>query len=389
MIKLIGDENMVKKGMLGLLILFMIPIVWGIQVNSSTEIYSFDISNCQVNNSNIGCGAVDVRFSCNITPYSYIDYTLFRINGSDFTTSRNNEIFYYDWHKGITPISTDIYIGLDRGQIHDIGSGDALFFPNATTHLTCSACNYNISADPCMINNTRIVHYVGDNTPNCTSYNDTESCDYCVTDWQVASTCLENNTEYRQYADNNACYNITGLYSDSCEASFIDCDTWKPCNFLGDDMNCDFDANPLINVGGNKIYWKCSITNSTGNYSCISYVKESGAIIQTSPQQKTYSSGIIPLQQEAREFFTADNGLVQPYFTTENLKPNVTYVFGVQCSYANGTLRSEEYVTPLYRNLEGVAFTGIWLKDNIGYLFGAVILILIIIAVVMLVVRSR
>jgi hypothetical protein len=380
---------MVKNWIIILFVLLLIPIAYGIQVNSSTEIYSFEVTNCQANNSNIGCPAVDVRFSCNITPYAYIDYTLFRINGTDHTTLRSSEIFYYDWHKGITSNDIDTYIGLDRGQIHDIGGGDALFFPNASVHLVCDSCAYNITSDPCEINNTRIVHYVGDGSPNCTSYNDTESCDYCVPNWVISSNCLENNTEFRQYSDNNSCYNLTGLFSDSCDASFIDCDTWKSCSFLSGDMNCDFDVNPLINIGGNKIYWKCSITNSTGNYSCISYIKEQGAIIQTSPQQETFSSGIIARQQESREFFKAENGLVNPYFTTENLVTNKTYVFGVQCSYDGGTLTTEEYITPMYRNLEGVAYTGIWLKDNIGYILGGIILLLIIIAVAMLVVKSR
>lgn len=370
-----------------ILVLIALPIVYGVQVNSSTYIYSFEVLNCQANVSNIGCAAEDVRFSCNITPYLYIDYTLFRINGTDHTTSRSNEIFYYDWHKGITSSDTDAYVGLDRGQIHDISGGDALFFPNASVHLVCDACDYNITSDPCQINDSHLVHYIGSGIGNCTSFNASEACDYCTPDWQITSSCLENNTEFRQYQDDNACYNITGLYLDSCDASFIDCDLWKPCNFLGDDMSCDFDVNPLINVGGNKIYWKCSITNATGDYNCVSYVKQAGAIIQTSPQQETFSSGIFARQQETREFFTADNGLVNPYFTTENLYPNITYVFGVQCSYANGTLKTEQYITPSYRSLEGVAYTGVWLKDNIGYLIGGFILLIIIIALILVVMQ--
>lgn len=379
---------MKNKVILGLLALLLLPMVYAVQVNSSTEIYTFEILDCQANASTIGCPATDVRFSCNITPYAYIDWVQFRIDGDDLDTDRSSEIFYYDWHKPITNIDTDTYIEFDRGKIRDVGGGDALFFPDVSVHLVCDSCNYNITTDPCQIDNTQVVHYVGDGSPNCTSYNATESCDYCVTDWQVASTCLENNTEYRQYQDNNACYNITGLYSDSCDSSFIDCDTWKPCNYLGDDMDCDFDVNPLINVVGNKIYWKCTITNASQEYSCISYVKESGAIIQTNPQQSTYSSGLIPKEQEMREYFSATNGLVNPYFTTENLQTNKTYVFGVECSYPNGSLRAEEYVTPMYRNLDAVASRTIWVKDNLGFLLGALIFIVVIIGIIVLVVRK-
>jgi len=380
---------MVKKGILALLVLFLIPIVWGIQVNSTTEIYTFDVLNCQANNSNIGCPAVDVRFSCNITPYTYIDYTLFRINGTDHTTSRSSEIFYYDWHKPITPNDLDTYIQFERGQIHDIGGGDALFFPNVSVHLNCDSCNYNVSTDPCQINDTRIVHYVGDGSPNCTSYNASESCDYCPVDWQISSSCLENNTEYRQYQDNNVCYGLTGLYADTCAYSFVDCDTWKPCNFLGDDMACDFDVNPLIDLTQNRIYWKCTILNSTSNYDCISYVKQGGAIVQTNPQQKTYSSGLLSREQETREFFTATNGLVNPYFTTENLNNNITYVFGVECTNNNSNLKTEQYITPMYSNLDVVAYRSVWLKDNVGYLMGAFIFLVLIGIVIAMWVRSR
>jgi hypothetical protein len=378
-----------KRLLIMALVLFVIPIAYGIQVNSSTEIYSFNVENCSANTSTIGCSPADVRFSCDITPYAYIDYTLLRINGSDYTASRLNESFYYDWHKGTTPSDTDTNISFSRGQIHDIGGGDALFFPNISVHLLCDACNYNISTDPCLINNTQIIHYVGDGSPNCSSYNDTQSCDYCVTNWQINSTCLDNNTEFRQYEDENACYGITGLYSDSCGASFIDCDTWLPCDFLSDDMNCDFDINPLINIVGNKIYWKCLIGNNTETYNCISYVKQQGAIIQTSPQQTTYSSGIISKAEETREYFTAQNGLVQPYFTTENLKTNITYVFGVECSSPTGTLRTEEYITPMYRNLDDVAYRTIWVKDNLGYLIGGIMFLIIAIAIILLVVNKK
>jgi len=378
-------------GFLIILGLMLIAVgVQAIQVNSTTEIYTFQITNCQANVSNIGCQATDVRFSCDINPYTYIDWVQFRINDTDYTTQRTNENFYYDWHKPITPTDVDTYIEFDRGKIRDVSGGDALFFPsNVSVHLVCDSCNYNITYDPCLINDTRVVHYVGDGSPNCTSYTSTEACDYCVPDWEVVSTCLENNTEFRQYEDTNICSNITGLFSDTCDYSFIDCDTWKPCSFLSGDMDCDYDVNPLINIVGDKIYWKCSIENTTQDYNCISYVKQENSIIQTSPQQKTYSSGIFTRQQETREFFTADKGLVNPYFTTENLKANITYVFGVQCSYEGGTLKSEQYITPLYKNLEGVAYTTLWLKDNVGYVLGAIILLLIIIAIIMVVVSNR
>ena len=375
-----------KKLVWGLLLLMLLPMAYAIQVNSSTDIYSFEVLNCTANATNIGCAATDVLFSCNITPFAYIDYTLIRIDGVDHPTNRSNEIFSYNWHKAITTIDINTTVDFERGQIHDISDGDSLFFPNVSVNLLCDSCDWNITSDPCQINDTHFVQYVGDGSPNCTSYNATESCDYCTPSWEITSTCQQNNTEFRTYEDDNICYNLTSLYSDSCNYAHTDCDTLISCDYLVDDMTCDFDVNPLINIVDNKIYWKCS-TGDTQNYNCVSYVKQDGAIIQTSPQQTSYSSGIIPREQENREFFTAQNGLVNPYFTTENLNSNVTYVFGVECSYNNGTLVSEHYVTPMYRNMDSLAARSVWITQNAGYIIGGIIFLIIIIAVIALVVR--
>jgi len=371
-----------NKLILAMLILTLIPIVYGIQVNSSTEIYSFNVANCQADTASLGCADAYVRFNCSIDNYAYIDYVDYRILGVDYPTQRQNDNFYLDWHKGVTTITTNTTITFDRGTIHDVGAGVSLFFPGVSVPLNCHACNYNISYDACQTDDTRLAHYVGDGMGNCTSFNSTESCDYCTPNWQINSTCDTNNTEFRQYTDPNNCFAITGLSTDSCSYTFADCDTPISCSYLKSDMTCDYDINPLINIVGNKIDWKCTIPNSSINYNCISYVKQGTDTIQTNPQQKTYSSGVVPVQQETREFFTATNGLVNPYFTTENLKPDIQYIFGVECSYPGGTLKSEHYVTPLYRSLEDVAYRGVWLKDNIGFIVGGAIAFIVIVGLI-------
>ena len=372
-----------NKLWIALLILALIPIVYGVQVNSSTEIYSFDITDCQSDTASLGCADAYVRFNCSISNYAYIDYVDYRILGVDYSTSRLNNNFWLDWHKGVTTTTTNTSITFDRATIHDVGAGISLYFPGVSVPLNCHACNYNITYDACQNDDTHIAHYIGDGIGNCTSFNTTETCDYCTPDWEISSTCQTNNTEFRQYADSNSCYAITALYADSCSYTFADCDTLISCSYLKSDMDCDFDVNPLINIVGNKIYWKCTIPNSSIDYKCVSYVNLDGSIIQTSPQQKTYSSGVVPIQQETREFFTATNGLVNPYFTTENLKPNIQYIMGVECSYPGGTLKSEHYVTPLYRNLEDLAFRGVWFKDNIGFIIGGLIAFIIIVGVIL------
>jgi len=369
---------MEKTGVWMMLLLFLIPLAYGVQVNSSTEIYTFNVTGCQANESVIGCLPANVRFSCDISNYQFIDYTLFRIAGTDYLADRALQNFYYDWQKGMTPSTINTTINFDRGTIHDVSSGTALFFPAVSVRLDCKTCDRTVINGTCEINDTMLVQYIGDGSGNCTSFNMTESCDYCIPLWQITSTCSANNTEFRTYADSNNCFSATGLYSDSCDASFTDCNQNISCGYLSSQMDCDYDINPLIDVIGNRLYWKCTMNSSITDYSCISYVKQEGFIVQTNPQQKTYSSGLIPREQESREFFVAQNGLVNPYFTTENLKSNVSYVFGVQCSYQGGKLTTEHYVTPLYKNLDELASRTIWVKDNSGYLIGALIFLVVI-----------
>jgi surface protein len=246
----------------------------------------------------------------------------------------------------------------------------------------------------CLINNTQECNAVTDNNTCGLSYTGDYSefpplaCDYCIPNWIILSHCLTNSTELRTYSDVNDCYFITGDYTDLCDYFYDDCDEWVNCTYLLDEMNCGYDVNPLINLVGSRINWRCTI-NQTGNYTCISYVKEQNATIQTNPQLSTFSSGAWAMEQESREYFSAQAGLVQPYFLTEGLKSNKTYVFGVLCSSGNGTLTTEHFVTPMYNSLDALASRTMWLKDNIGYIIGGIILLLILIAVVMLVVKSR
>lgn len=374
---------MEKTGLALLVLIFVIPVAFGVQVNSSTDIYSFDVTNCQVNETSLGCSDAWVQYSCDISNYAYIDYTLLRIEGTDYTASRTNQLFFYNYHKGVTTTSINTSLDFERVTIHDVGGGVALYFPQLSVNLSCHACAYTIIPGVCQMNDTHIVQYIGDGSANCTSYNATESCDYCTPAWSITSACAENNTEFRTYADANSCYGVTSLYADSCSYSFANCDSVISCSYLRNDFNCPYDLNPWIDLAGNRISWYCSLPNGT-DYHCISYVKQLGQVIQTNPQQKTYSSGVMPVEQETREFFTAQNGLVNPYFTTTNLKANVTYIFGVECSSPSGSLVTEHYVMPIYRSLDEVASRTVWLKDNLGFVLGGAIIVVILLALLLM-----
>ncbi len=365
-----------------ILALFLVPMVLGVEVNSSTEIYTFNITDCQANETSVGCVDAWIRFNCSISNYVYIDYTDYRIDNIDYVADRNLAHFWYDWHKGVTTVDIDTTIDFDRVIIYDVSDGIAQHFPSIEVTHQCDACDYNVSYGSCNISDQMLVTYAGDGSANCTDYNATESCDYCTPDWSITSDCLINNSEFREYSDGDSCYATTGLYEDSCDYWFTDCDTWIECSFLDDELDCGYDTVPLIEVTGNRIFWYCSPENTSVDYNCISYVKDGDMVVQTNPQQKTYSFGLLSLfskEQEMREFFTASNGLVNPYFTTDNLKHNHTYVFGVECSYEDGKLTEEHYITPMYENLDVVAYRGVWVRQNAGFIFGGLIVVAIII----------
>jgi hypothetical protein len=282
-----------------LVFLSIIPVVLGLQINSSTEIYSFNVTNCQTNVSTASCDPLDIRFSCDISNYNYIDYTTFRIAGVDYVSTQNLNNFYYDWHKGYTTNTTHSTINFQRGEVTDISTGKAYFYPTNTVSLDCVTCSRTSIIGSCDINDSRFVEYIGNEAENCSSFNTTESCDYCTPAWHITSTCGSNGTELRTYSDTNNCYSTTGLYSDNCDNTFADCNDEIACT-QDEGLTCKYDTHPLINIAGNKIYWYCSLSNASQTYSCLSYVKEDGFVTQTNPQQQSYSSGLVPFSQETK-----------------------------------------------------------------------------------------
>jgi outer membrane protein assembly factor BamB len=356
-------------------------------------------------------------------------HTLFQLNASNISQLINiYDNFGETWNVRSSPTIANgyVYIGGEDGSLYQFDAANithrtGTFQTNgAIVYSTPAVANgyvyfgstdnnlYQVNASnitppcipewdcidgTCLINDTMICSGVIDlndcglnYTGNYSEFGSI-SCDYCTPLWSVTSDCLENNTEFREYEDENDCYAVTSLYSDSCYYEFDDCDSWISCSFLGVDFECGYDENPLIEIIGNRIFWYCSFANTSQDYNCISYVKEAGYTIQTNPQQKTFSSGLWGREQESREFFTAPNGLVNPYFTTDNLKHNTTYLFGVECSSEQGRFTSEHYVTPMYQNLDEVAYRSVWVKNNVGYLLGGAIVLIIIIVLIAWVVR--
>jgi hypothetical protein len=126
--------GVVKKGMLFFLLVCMLFIsgdtAMGVEVNSSTEIYTFDVTGCQANVSSVGCAEAWIRFNCSISNYAYIDYVDFEIDDVEYETDRNLAHFWYDWHKGVTTEDTNTEIEFQKVKIYDVSEGIAQYFPS-------------------------------------------------------------------------------------------------------------------------------------------------------------------------------------------------------------------------------------------------------------------
>ena len=150
----------------------------------------------------------------------------------------------------------------------------------------------------------------------------------------------------------------------------IQCD---PQPLIQDRINC------LVNTGQNRDY-KCWTTVRQGNLTNY---------LQVNPSKTEFTSTVLPTETESREYFSLTNGMGNVYYTDNSLLQGNQYVLGVKCVDSNGTtLLSEQAIAPVYGNLDVVAARGVWVKDNLGYIIGAVIALIIIIAVVMLVVNK-
>jgi hypothetical protein len=117
-------------------------------------------------------------------------------------------------------------------------------------------------------------------------------------------------------------------------------------------------------------------------YKCFSIVKEktSGQIVQVNPDQnRTY-----PVL-ESREYFTPLYNTVNFYYTGENLQPEKEYVVRMECSSLNRIIYSEYTINRQYEDVSWVYYRTIWLKDNLSYIIGGIILVVVILAVILFV----
>lgn len=368
---------------LALMAAFMIPIGTSEEVSGNNSIYSFNISNCQSNTSIVGCDAASIRFQCNIEPPGIIDSVDFYIEGSYYTTTQSGSLFYYDFAKTQDTSSTTDPISLTKEKIFDVGAGFVLAFEEVHVNRTCDVCSatFQVNCTACNISDQQFCQYTSSNESCNPSYNATETCDYCVPDWQPRTgsiyDCQESNTKFVFYDDFAACYAQTGLWSDGPP---VDHNSTQSCSFFSGDFNCTVDPEPFLTKKMNVL---CQMPTGADRYDCTTYVKKdvnSSILLQTNPEYKIPVAALISFggESEPRTSFTNDGQNLNAYFTKKNLEVETTFILGVRCSTNHTLLEWEGEIKPIYRNWNAVTGRTIWAGDNAGYITVFIFAVLIV-----------
>lgn len=142
-------------------------------------------------------------------------------------------------------------------------------------------------------------------------------------------------------------------------------------------MDCMTNVAPAFN---DRMDWLCILNNTIPNrFKCNSYVEIESRVIQVNPNRENIELFGVS------ETFNERNGLVNAYFTTENLRisANHTYNFIIKCS-SNGTTTSYNLsVKPDYVAPKVVIDRMLWSMDNAGYIVGGIIVFLFLILIIL------
>jgi hypothetical protein len=167
------------------------------------------------------------------------------------------------------------------------------------------------------------------------------------------------------------CFNSVGSLNCVTDSLFFSVTEQQPQVYKNASMECFYNPRPAFS---DKMNWLCLI-NESEIFSCNSYVKIEDRTIQINPPRENIELyGFI-------DSFKSQNGLVNVYFSKENLRVSdeYNYQFIVKCSYNHTIISYNASVSPVY--VAPVVFVDrlLWAKDNAGFVIGAVIIVVLII----------
>jgi hypothetical protein len=358
------------------------------------------INQCWVDDSNLTCSET-ATLICNITDDVLVDYVYFKINGTNYTTTKFDDLYKYE----ISPIgSNTATYEWEMVYATDLATNVASLDPNQTISYNCSfGCveNWTLFYGSCLTNDTQLKYYLDNNScgTNLSLPVDNGTyvaCNYCSEDLVIdtESACYLNVTlgvKNITYIDNNyaTCCSATGLFSDcSIDFSPYNNTIFQQCDYLSTDFQILMDNDVFFGFGKDKVFGLAYLNNiSNKTYNCVTTVQTmQGMLVQSNPDYEQVVSSIIqlfPKSYENREFFTMENSLANVYWTNENLViDGRNYLFGIGCSNGEELLISQKIVTVNYESANAPITRWFWIKDNIYPIMIFLIVLLVIVILI-------
>lgn len=360
------------------------------------------VNSCTTNVTEIGCSG-SALLRCNITDNLDVASAQFQVNDTNHSTTKSGDLFSYTF----SPIGATAFTGLiyDWQYVYalDILGNSASLDPNIFLNYTCCIPNWVVNYGICQADDLMLKTYSDSNV--CGNIiglpfdNGTfSSCNYCSQDLVKDYQTVCNLTGYRDFMwdDENyfSCCAITTLMSD-CSIQFSPYNATiivENCSILYSDFVVETDDNVAFGFGMDKVYGKAYLNGTSGNYSCISYIKtDLNQIIQTNPVYTKATNALLQSKYDDRQYFPADNGLVNVYWTNENLIiDGRQYIFGIDCA-GNTRLRGEKVVTIDYENLNSPITRIFWASsaNNVTGIVAFFIILIILVIVAGFIWRQR
>lgn len=353
----------------------------GILRNCSMQRY-INIHNISVVPKNYSC---EITWNTSIDSDSLVYYGFFP-NFMPYNELDNT--FVTEHSINITNLSQDTlhYLNITSS----ISAGNTAYNDsyNCTT-LCINVWNFNLSQ--CYPDDQQQVRYY--DSSNCTTKNNPSVpalngtwtyCNYCSENLQYSDTACVDFYLNRTWYDLNysTCCAVTNLTSD-CSILYAPYNDTQYV-YCGEFVEGSFNCQNLTNFQGNeKEYCVAYIPESYSNetFKCISYVKYGDEILQTNPEYKERAESLIAItnEEESRQYFEDQNGIVNFYFTKKNLLPKYNYTLGLKCSSPVRVLTSERDVYMDYESMEFVFSRTYWFMENWHYIVAGLILFILIV----------
>jgi hypothetical protein len=158
------------------------------------------------------------------------------------------------------------------------------------------------------------------------------------------------------------------------------------CSTLNTSISIDIDSEPYVNPTTQFLAVLPEQYRSQ-SMKCLVYVKSvNNTIIQINPEKTEYSQVWIPLfskPEETREFFSAQDGVVNAYITYRDLVAYTQFVLEVECISENtgDKVIGQKCITPLFKGLENVGTRAVWGVQNADMLVIISVVVIIVIIV--------